>query len=372
MNSLTKFMLILLRIAIGWHLLFAGLAKFEADYKGSEGYLQNSGGPLAPTFHRMAGDRLADRLAADPDTGKPAHDRFPPALATEWNDYFEAFAAHYNLTAEQRQTAKEKIDKIKDDAVIWMTKEPVTIKKTSPYGPPAEVTKTVPEWVKEYQATRQKVREQSAGDFSYAFSLPSLADNTDPRASERKEVADIRNELTKSLDGYKKEMKESLYPLVTEEQAAKGPFNEAVKPAWTHMTQLDWIDFAVRWGLTISGACLILGLFTRTNCVIGALLLLSFYLAVPPLPGLPEAFRAEGYPYINKNIIEMLALLTLATTHSGRWAGLDAILYFLNPFRRHAPQPRLAGPRRGETSTAPQIAITDPRMPAHTPSHSNT
>ena len=45
-----------------------------------------------------------------------------------------------------------------------------------------------------------------------------------------------------------------------------------------------------------------------------------FFLAMPPLPGWPESPRAEGhYLYINKNIIEMLALLVLATTASGRW-----------------------------------------------------
>ncbi len=79
MNALTKFFLILLRLAIGWHLLFAGIAKFQPDYKGSEGYLQNSGGPLAPMFHSMIGDQLADKLAADPDASKAPKDRLPPA-----------------------------------------------------------------------------------------------------------------------------------------------------------------------------------------------------------------------------------------------------------------------------------------------------
>jgi uncharacterized membrane protein YphA (DoxX/SURF4 family) len=356
MNSLTKFLLILLRIAIGWHLLFAGLAKFQADYKGSEGYLQNSGGPVAPVFQGMVGDRLADRLAVDPDTAKEPHDRFPPALATEWNDYFEAFAAHYNLTAEQRHEAQDKINKIKDDAVQWMTTEEVTIKKTSPYGPPAEITQTVPEWVKDYQAKRQKLRNESAKEYHWIASPTTLADNTDNRGTERKEITEIRTKLTKKLDGYKSDVREALYPLLTEEQATKGPFSETVKPTWWHMTRLDWIDFGVRWGLTIVGACLILGFFTRLNCLGGALLLLSFYLAVPPLPGLPEVFRAEGYPYINKNIVEMLALLMLMTTRSGRWAGLDGLLYYLNPFRKKTPEPRQVVPGRVETFTPYQVA----------------
>ena len=49
------------------------------------------------------------------------------------------------------------------------------------------------------------------------------------------------------------------------------------------------------------------------------------------MPGWPESPRAEGhYLWINKNVIEMLALLTLATTRSGRWVGLDGLLFALS------------------------------------------
>lgn len=93
--------------------------------------------------------------------------------------------------------------------------------------------------------------------------------------------------------------------------------------AWT---LLDWGNFLVKWGLLVVGLMLMFGLFTRTACVIGALYLLMFYLAMPALPGWPASPRAEGhYLFINKNIIEMLALLALATFRTGRWAGLDGI-----------------------------------------------
>jgi uncharacterized membrane protein YphA (DoxX/SURF4 family) len=84
---------------------------------------------------------------------------------------------------------------------------------------------------------------------------------------------------------------------------------------------------------------LLLGLLTRPACLAGAGLLLLFYLAMPPLPGVPDPPRAEGhYLFINKNVIEMLALLVLATTRSGTWFGLDGLLQFLNPFRRGLTQ----------------------------------
>lgn len=303
MNSLTKFFLIILRIAIGWHLLFAGLAKFEPDYRGSEGFLQESIGPLAPKFHELAGDRLADKLAADTDTNKPARDRLPPALAGDWNDYINAYTDHYHFSPEQRQDAQEKIDKIKDRAVEWMTTKKLMIQKTSPYGEPAEMEQTVPQWVKDYQEERKNLRTAAAGDIHWTPESPTLVDNTQDRAEQKAWVAKIRSELTKGLSSFKSEVKDVLHAELTDEQKAMKPLAEPVKPTWSHMTQLDWIDFVVRWALTISGACLILGLFTRLNCLVGALLLLSFYLAVPPLPGVSELIRDQGYPYVNKNII---------------------------------------------------------------------
>ena len=96
------------------------------------------------------------------------------------------------------------------------------------------------------------------------------------------------------------------------------------------------------------GVCLLLGLFTRTACVAGAGFLLMFFLAMPALPWLPANPRAEGhYQFIDKNIIEMIALLTLATTQSGKWLGLDGLVQFLNPFRRRTAKPS----RRNRTAT---------------------
>lgn len=97
-------------------------------------------------------------------------------------------------------------------------------------------------------------------------------------------------------------------------------------------SRLDWSDALVKWGVLLTGICLLLGVLTRTACIAGAVLLLMFFLAMPPLPGWPESPKAEGhYLFINKNIIEMFALLALATTRSGRWVGIDGVLQFLRP-----------------------------------------
>jgi uncharacterized membrane protein YphA (DoxX/SURF4 family) len=108
--------------------------------------------------------------------------------------------------------------------------------------------------------------------------------------------------------------------------------DQPIARPWSEQNLLQRSDDIVKWGLIAVGIGLLLGLLTRTACVIGALLLLSFYLAIPPLPGWPESPRLEGhYLYINKTLIEVFALLALATTRSGRWFGLDALLQFLRP-----------------------------------------
>ncbi|HEV3262339.1 MAG TPA: DoxX family protein [Gemmataceae bacterium] len=110
--------------------------------------------------------------------------------------------------------------------------------------------------------------------------------------------------------------------------------------AWRDYTRAEWMDWLASWGLTMIAAGLLLGFMTRTSCVAGALFLALLYVAMPPWPWLPDQLRTEGhYLFVNKNLIEMLALLTLATTWSGRWVGLDGLIQFLNPWRWRSPEP---------------------------------
>ena len=93
-------------------------------------------------------------------------------------------------------------------------------------------------------------------------------------------------------------------------------------------TTVQRFDFATRYGLSLIGALLLLGLFTRIGALMGAGFLLMTNLLHPSLPWLPTSPMNEGnYVFVNKNLIEMLALLLIATTASGRWLGLDAIVH---------------------------------------------
>ena len=119
---------------------------------------------------------------------------------------------------------------------------------------------------------------------------------------------------------------------------AKGPLAESFRWLATRPDMLANADLMTMWGLTIVGACLILGLFTRLASLAGIGFILLFYLAAPPLIGYFYAIPSEGsYLIVNKNLVEAAALVVILLTGSGRFAGLDRIVHGLISRR-----PRLA------------------------------
>ena len=78
----------------------------------------------------------------------------------------------------------------------------------------------------------------------------------------------------------------------------------------------------------VLGILLMVGLFTRLSALGGIALLMLFYLAAPPLAS--EGFTvmsSEGAElYVNKTLLEALALLLLLSFPTGRMVGLDILL----------------------------------------------
>jgi hypothetical protein len=69
--------------------------------------------------------------------------------------------------------------------------------------------------------------------------------------------------------------------------------------------------------------------------LLAAGMVLSFYLAVPPWPGVPPAPGPEHSFIVDKNLIEVIALLSLACLPTGSWFGVDGI--FRRIFSREKP-----------------------------------
>lgn len=82
---------------------------------------------------------------------------------------------------------------------------------------------------------------------------------------------------------------------------------------------IPYIDFVNKWGLTLLGVSLILGVWVRLSSVLGALLMALYYLP-------------QDFPFPNKNsfivdehVIYALALLFFAAVRAGRTWGLDGL-----------------------------------------------
>jgi len=125
-------------------------------------------------------------------------------------------------------------------------------------------------------------------------------------------------------------MKKDAQRMLTTEQVARGAL-----PA--ERTELWKVDQATIWGLVILGSLLILGFCSRLAALGGAVMLVMFYLPVPPWPGVPypqELLGPEHSYIINKNLIEAVALLGIAALPTGSWFGLDGLIRWM--FRRRS------------------------------------
>ena len=119
---------------------------------------------------------------------------------------------------------------------------------------------------------------------------------------------------------------------------ARGPFADLFKWLAAQPNLLANADLITMWGLTIVGVLLVLGLFTRLAALGGIGFILLFYLCNPPFVGYFYSIPTEGsYLIVNKNLVELCALLVILVTGSGKFAGLDRIVSGL--FGR---RPRLA------------------------------
>src|SRR5262245_61306226 len=123
----TRFFLICLRVAIGWHFLWEGVDKVTSATWSSEAYLRESTGPLAPAFRDLAGDRLIDKLTLGSDGS------FPPELELEWQTYVDAVKRYYALNEEQTKRLDTGVEQTKAKVKNWLASRPKRVEIPNPY-----------------------------------------------------------------------------------------------------------------------------------------------------------------------------------------------------------------------------------------------
>jgi len=107
--------------------------------------------------------------------------------------------------------------------------------------------------------------------------------------------------------------------------ASSGPFAGIFHAMAGSSWMASAIDIIISWGLTLIGIALILGLFTRLVSVAAAFFLLLFYLSNPPWIGIHFIAGEGNYMIVNKNLVELAAVMVLLVFPTGVIWGLDRI-----------------------------------------------
>ena len=110
--------------------------------------------------------------------------------------------------------------------------------------------------------------------------------------------------------------------------ASTGPFSSLfqVIPQWPEVQ--CFVDAVTICGLMILGIFLMVGLFTQSAALVAFGLLMTFYLAAPPLAyGGFIIETPEGTElYVNKTLLEALVVLLLLSFPTGGIVGLDLLV----------------------------------------------
>lgn len=403
--SLRVFVLLALRLAIGWHFLFEGLYKVQSHNTGptetnrpftSEPYFKVAPGPIGALMRKQFGDpekEIAEKLTPPEAMSAEAFaklqdpqqaERCPAAVAAKFDALTEAAVKTYRTAAENElkaaTTAEEKATKEATAAEDKATKEAKTDDEKAKAKAAADATraKAKADGDKARAAAQKKIDTAEAGGkelVTYAKAAfarwvygvdkrdakvkgitgdvplsardrveyvgwmkgvaraaqerqgPGLGTGT---GTDNKRVSEFRMEAVTAESDLARDANAFVAELLKELNGGKDVVEEAVP------SRGQLMDKVTMWFLVAVGACLMFGLFTRLACLAAAGFLVMTYLAHPAFPWYPLPPNTEGNPvFVNKNVIECLALLALALYPTGRWLGLDALV--LRPLCKYKP-----------------------------------
>ncbi|HEX5442339.1 MAG TPA: hypothetical protein VFW87_00860 [Pirellulales bacterium] len=290
MSTATAVMLVVLRLSIGWHFFSEGVNHYTDPRWTSEPVLRAATGPFAPMYHEYLPDFHGMEVwlhAAGPQKPSSAVQGFLDEVQKDWANDRSEFAAHYTLDARQAKRA----DRVLGDYQAQLRSWGGTHKD--------ELETHVHQW----QRTEKAAESPDAADVPFrkqrvAQSHAALAGEA---SSWQAELKAIEREYHNALD-------DVLTPAQQESGTMPRP-----------PTAIARIDTVMTCAILGIGGLLLLGLFTRAACVAGAVFLLSVAMTQP--------FWVSGAQPTFNQFVEMFALLTLATTRVGRWAGLDFFVH---------------------------------------------
>lgn len=282
----TVIALVLLRLTIGWHFFSEGVKHYADPRWTSEPVLRAAKGPLAPWFQAYVPNfhGFDDMLHGD---GKLSESHAVQAwldqVETDWDEFRGHFEQHYTLDEAQQKQAQKVLAEIREKLRQWVAANRDSLETH------------VHEWQRKETAHEAPARE-------VPFQKKRIAEKQSTLTSQA-------NAWRAELKGVERDYEDLLVKLLNEEQRYARP------PLVHHAASIDTVDHTMTYVILGVGLLLLLGLFTRLACVIGAIFLLSVVMMQP-------FWLPDAVPTYNQ-YLEMLALLTLATVPVGRWCGLD-------------------------------------------------
>lgn len=283
--------MVALRVAIGWHLCYEGITKLRSHITGqkpfsSEMYLRNSTGPFRHFFHGLVDDFWGlGSLTEGPQVEK-------------WRQQVHRTAEAYGLTAAERTGVDHTLAEVEARFRAYLA-DPTTKRQIAQYQA------RVDEWVAE-EGKNQPVFEKET------------------LRREQRELDKLRAELTAPVAQGTAEIESALAAATAGHPISRW---RQLRLWWQAAGSRERVDAATMGILAVCGAGLVVGLFSRLSALGAAFLLAQFYFSMPPWPGeLPNPMAEGNYFIVNKNLIELVALLMLASSPSGRWGGLDALV----------------------------------------------
>ena len=355
MNNFTRCFLVLFRLAVGWLFLFEGIEKVESLHNmptgqtrpwSSVGYLRESSGPMSDFFHWQAGgdpDEMAlKRLAvADSDAPEeakpPSGDQLSPELRKDFENLVQRYAENYGYDDEQKARAKEILEAHELRMVRWLRgleRNERTVENslfpTAPYRQ---------SFLARVNAYRDKLAEVARLRDGVNWTFGKDVSKQQLRTA-KADAAKMRNELLSEMeDPLKDALKDADKGVkLTDEQKKKSAPSPPEPPA-----VLRYTDLGISYGLVVIGACLLIGLFTRLNCVAGALFLIMLYSgdALLPVAARSNPKAESHYLFVSKNLIIAIAPCTSPAPAAVAGSVLDGLVHLLNPWRRaHRRGPR--------------------------------
>ncbi len=286
-------LLVCLRLATGWHFYNEGQKKFDGSFT-SKYFLLAAKGPAAPIAQGIVNENSErDALLATPreygsvTTEKP-YTVWLQAVEQEW----------LNRAAE-----------VDNESVTEFTQQKLV--KLKEYLD-SQIDTIVDIQHEAWRAEKMRTKNQSS-------------DNSDPAPFAQKRLsskeAEIKNWITPILataDSYEEELGEEILEVFESEGVGVAKYNQ-MQSIFLPTSTLSKIDTVVKWTVLLCGIGLFLGFCTRVAAIVAAGFLLSV-MATQPL-----WVEGADTTYFFYQLVEVIALITLAYVGAGQWAGFDII-----------------------------------------------